>query len=89
MNYKYNTHHIIPRSRYGSNHIDNKIKLDVRKHRALHMLFDNKTPREQLERIIDISSTSLTDEVQSDIIQILNIRDYEYWFKPHTYKGRR
>ncbi len=68
---EYDTHHILPRSKYGTNTKDNIISLDMRKHRALHMLFDNRTPREQLERIIDLSSTALTDEVQSDIIKIL------------------
>ena len=88
MKRQYDIHHILPSSRYGTNHVDNKIKLDVRKHRALHMLFDNKDPREQLERIIDIASTALTEEVKSDILQVLNIRDYNYWYKPEIYKRR-
>ncbi len=83
---EYDTHHILPRSKYGSNSKDNLISLDMRKHRALHMLFDNKDPREQLERIIDLASTALTDEVKSDIIKVLDIRDYAYWYKPKIYK---
>jgi len=83
---EYDTHHILPRSKYGTNNKDNLIRLDMRKHRALHMLFDNRDPREQLERIIYLASTALTEDVKSDMIKILDIRDYSYWYKPKVYK---
>ena len=86
MKKHYDNHHIVPRSRQGTNVYNNVVNLDVRKHRALHMLFDNKDPREQLERIIDLASTALTDEAKSDVFQLLNIRDYSYWYKPECYK---
>ena len=46
------------------------------------MLFDNQTPSEQIGRIVNLCSTALTEQVKSDIIAILDIRDIEYWYKP-------
>lgn len=86
MEKKYNIHHCLCTSRWWSNSRDNKIKLDTRKHLALHMLFDNRTPAEQIQRILDISSTALTQEVKSDIIKILSISELDYWFKNWVYK---
>jgi len=82
----YSNHHILPRSKNWSNNKNNIVKLENRRHNALHMLFENKTPREQIERILDISTTALTDEVKSDIIKILDIKDLFYWYKPWVVK---
>jgi hypothetical protein len=50
------------------------------------MLFENRTPPEQIARILDISSTALTNEVKSDIIKILDNKELDYWFKKGIYK---
>jgi len=76
----HNTHHILPRSKNGSNRANNLVRLDIRTHNSLHLLFQNKTPVEQIERILDIATTALTDEVKSDIIKILSIKDLDYWY---------
>lgn len=76
----YNNHHILCQSRNGSNIRENKVKLDIRHHNALHMLFENRTPPEQIKRILWIASTALTEEVKSDIIKILDTKDLEYWY---------
>ena len=86
----YNTfdkHHILPRSRGGSNSRDNIVRLDVRHHKALHMLFINNTVPEQIDRILGIASTALTEEVKSDIIKILDIDDMQYWYKKGIFKN--
>lgn len=77
----YDRHHILPTSREGTNQDGNIVRLDIRKHRALHMLFDNRTVPEQIDRLIGIASTALTEEVQSDILEILREKDFAYWYK--------
>lgn len=86
MPYSIDRHHILPTSKWGTNYFDNIIKLDVRKHKALHMLFDNRTPIEQIERVVDLASTALTEEVKSDIIKILNRKELDYWYKERVFK---
>lgn len=82
----YNKHHILPKSQGGTNVKENLVKLDTRVHQALHLMFANGTPAEQIARILSISSTALTNEVKSDIIKILDVKDLDYWFKKWIYK---
>ena len=85
----YTKHHIIPTSRGGTNHYNNLINLRESQHRGLHSLFANMTPREQLERLIEIQSKALSFEVHSDLIHILEVKDLQYWYKPNIYKNCR
>ena len=84
----YDRHHIIPKSKGGTNHYDNIMKMNVMKHRSLHLLFDNKPPHEQLERIINLADNVLTDTAKSDVLYLLNNKDYSYWYQKHTYKHK-
>jgi len=81
MKNSYNFHHILPTSLGGSNIVDNKVKLDVRHHQALHMLFNNSGPVDQIRRLMSINSTALTEEIKEDINKILKkSKDPEYVF---------
>lgn len=51
------------------------------------MLFINNTVPEQIDRILGIASTALTEEVKSDIIKILDIDDMQYWYKKGIFKN--
>lgn len=77
------THHIVPKSRDGSNIRANKVELDERVHNALHMIFSNMTPVEQMERLLRINATALTNEFKDDVSKILNLsnKDSEYVYK--------
>lgn len=50
------------------------------------MLFDANTVSGQIERILDIASTALTEEVKSDIIKILDRKELDYWYKDRVFK---
>jgi len=80
MKHETNRHHIVPRSKWWSDINNNILIMDIRRHNALHMLFDNATPIEQIDKILKLSTTALTEEVKSDIIKILNINDLEYFY---------
>ena len=43
---KYSRHHIIPKSRGGTNALENIAQLTQKKHRDYHTLFGNRTPEE-------------------------------------------
>ena len=76
------THHIVPKSRNGSNIRANKTELDERVHIALHRIFSNMTPVEQLDKLMKINSSALTEEFKNDVHRILNTgkmeNDYVY-----------
>ena len=75
MSIVYSRHHIVPTSRNGSSINENIICIDNRRHQALHMLFDNKTPAEQIRKILDISSTALTEQFIYTVRDILRSPD--------------
>lgn len=54
-----NKHHIIPSSRkdewFNTSHPDNIIRIKVQVHNAIHTLFSNETPQEQLMTLAKIN----------------------------------
>lgn len=75
-------HHILPRSQWWSDDYYNIKMLKWNKHNALHTIFDNDTPREQLIRLLcNINATALTAEFQNDILKILQETDHNYYYK--------
>ena len=82
MQNKLTRHHIVPKSMNWSNTPDNIKKLKDNIHRALHILFSNQTPVEQMETLMySINTTALTYEFKNDIWKILSIKDDEYFYK--------
>lgn len=87
-----NRHHLYPRHLWGTNMEGNIKVMEIVKHQALHRLTDINwkatAPREQLQIILDIMTTCLTDEVKNDINKILEIEDPEYFYKNWIYRPR-
>ena len=81
---KYTTHHILPRSRLGSNEKQNLVELREGYHQAIHQLFANKMIAQQLITTLDISSKALRPDVKEWLLEVLNSKDildpYE-WYK--------
>ena len=92
MQNKLTRHHIVPKSIWWTNHLDNIKRLKDNVHKSLHILFSNQTPIEQIETLMYwINATALTYEFKNDIWKILNINDDEYFYKkwillPKRYK---
>lgn len=73
-------HHLVPTSR-GGERMDPRNRYGMRENRhvAFHVVFDNLTPDEQVERILSINSSVLRREVSDKIRKILGRdRDYVY-----------
>lgn len=75
---QYSTHHILPRSRFGSSDPCNLEILKNTTHRALHTLFQNQMIAEQLITTVNLSEKALRDDVRQRLLEVLtekNIHD--------------
>ena len=88
-NKKLTRHHIVPRSKGGWMHKDNIKLLKAVQHRALHTLFANQTPVEQLRTLVlDVNTTTLTSWFKNDIMYILEYEDdNEYYYKDWIFRN--
>ena len=73
-------HHIVPRSRNGTWYAGNIKIIRENIHVALHALFYNRTPPEQIKRIMEIADTALTTEFKNDVAKILKESDNSYYY---------
>jgi hypothetical protein len=85
---EFDTHHIMPRSKGGSNDEKNLVRLTRRQHINLHGVFMNMTPVEQIIRILDISSTALREEFKEDVAKILSLEP-EFIYENGVLKPKR
>lgn len=68
---EYDKHHKICRSRGGSEHPINKERIKIKKHRALHVLFDNKITHEKIMQLLDMDASVLRDEPMDEIRRVV------------------
>ena len=68
---KYNRHHIVPKSRWGSNVPENLVWLPEKVHVDFHRILSNKTPEEQLEHIRNKNATALTWIFKKRIAEVI------------------
>ncbi len=75
---QFDSHHSIPVSRYGKKTGQN-VRIMIKKiHDRLHLLFENKTPKEQLEMMLDINANVITKKVRHAIRNILEDENMVY-----------
>lgn len=75
-------HHLLPKSKGGSNKSINLIRLQDSFHKAFHRVFENKTPIEQLEYIKALNSNVLNVEVIHRIWDVLwEFKDPQYVYR--------
>ncbi len=68
-------HHIIPKSKWGTNHWDNLKTWKRKPHQAFHIIFENLAPHEQLKFILDLSINVMKEGFRQDILDVIN------WYK--------
>ena len=83
---KTSVHHLLCKSRGGTNTEDNLVRLKQNYHRAIHTLFANQIIAEQLLTTIDISAKALREDVKEWLIETLNSRDIH---DPHEWYDDR
>lgn len=89
MSKKYATdvHHICPTSRWGINTPENKVRLKVNVHRALHLLFNNNTPDEQLLDVLNYNSKVFKKEFHQELYNLLKAKEVEEIYKEWVFKN--
>jgi hypothetical protein len=81
-------HHIVPRSRNGSNNDENLVMLKETTHRAIHTLYANKLIAEQLITTLDLSEQAMRPEVRERLLEVLQEHeadDLDFWYKDNTH----
>ena len=81
-------HHIVPRSKWGTNDDDNLIRLKSNPHQALHMLHVNNLIAEQLIHTIELSQKAMRPEVVNWLMDTLTQHDPEdldFRYKDNTH----
>ena len=74
---KITKHHILPKSLWGNRHYDNIAKLRETKHRALHTMFHNQAPHEQVLELIDLTWKAINKTFSEAIIETVHWFDIE------------
>ena len=75
-------HHILPKSCEWNSEPDNINWIERVKHNAIHTLFANDTPIEQIaELMLNINVTALTEQFKNDVKNLLSETDELYYYK--------
>lgn len=84
-----NTHHLVAKSRWGTNSIDNLLRIQIRLHDAINILFWNATPQEQLLKVAHLNISTLTEKYANEVFEVLTIKDPNYIYKKWVYVPNR
>ena len=82
---KFENHHLIPQSRFEEvcewdcNNIKNIKRINQNTHKALHSLFWNKTPKEQLYKIFELNKWVISNDVQTKLIELFTMDDEDFY----------
>lgn len=71
----YSLHHILPKSRLGSNESDNLEMIRDTTHRSIHCLFQNQMFAEQLITMTNLNAKALREDVVEWLIDTLSSKD--------------
>ena len=81
-----NKHHIIPKSKFEwvetnleLNDKDNIKMLPEKFHTAIHRLFQNMTPKEQLELLYEINYKVMKYKTKQDLVNLFTLKDSEFY----------
>lgn len=81
---EYNLHHLIPSSVWGLSSDENLLRMPVNEHRNLHRFFDNKTPVEQICKVLLLNNQVRTENFKADLLAVLDNYLDNYYVK-HTH----
>lgn len=81
LKWEYDRHHIIPRSRGGSDNEKNLVRLLRANHEDIHALFGNDLPHEQIETLLNTYNTALTKGFRKDLLEVLLANEDKYYIQ--------
>ena len=65
-------HHIIPKSYWWNRYAHNIASLRDNKHKALHTMFSNNLPHEQVLNIVDLTGKAINKVFSQAIMEVVN-----------------
>jgi hypothetical protein len=76
------THHIFPQDERDTYNVDikeNKISMHRKRHDALHVLFDNNLPKEQLSQLLALNTSVIAPDVLQALHDILALSEEDFY----------
>lgn len=88
-----NRHHLFEKKDGGSNHERNILVMEIVRHRALHVLFNqtpDTTPLGKVDTVLGLHSQVLAEECRQDIKEVLNFwrKEGREAYDPRVLRGR-
>lgn len=77
----FNTHHLIPTSRWWITSDTNTIEIKIKEHDRLHAYFQNSTPVEQICKVLLVNNKVRTDNFKADLMAVLDNYLNNYYAK--------
>jgi len=77
-NFQTSIHHLCPRSKGGLNTPTNTRRIQAKFHDKFHQVFENRTPKEQIEMLLDFNSQVIQRKVRHAIRDIIENEDMMY-----------
>ena len=72
-------HHLYPQSKWGKNVPDNINRITRKYHERIHHLFENLTPVEQLQIVLEDNIKCLRKEFAHKVKKLIELKeDYQY-----------
>lgn len=72
-------HHLCPKSKWWTDIEENYLELPRKVHNAIHFLFQNKLPAEQILTLLNINASALTEDFKGRVKKVLeDSKDYTY-----------
>jgi hypothetical protein len=83
-----NRHHLVPRSRGGSNHNDNLQRRELSEHAAHHETFRNLLPHEQIAQVVTENMSVLRHRFIRQLAELLNSEPEEIYHE-HAFRSKK
>ena len=82
-------HHIIAKDHWGSEHNENKIRLEHELHLIIHYLFQNLPPHEIIKILVWNLWKVFKKDVQNQIMNILDVDKPSDLYKDHCIRNHK
>jgi len=80
------SHHILPKSKNWSDKEPNRILIDDWVHKCFHIIFANKTIKEQILFLLKLNNKVLIKEFKEKILDILESDDPRDYYRDEAFK---
>lgn len=76
---------MIAKDEWWSNHAFNRLEIEIRLHRALHLLFGNELPHTSLQILLSLFDSVWDEVFKEDVSSVLESRSEDRIYKPEVF----